>query len=201
MDRFSSHKSVSSTTKMVRVVLSGGQKRSSPWEKLFSFLWIIGALLIIVVYLVIPMLIALRHIPNMLVELFFAAGILFIAELIVSAILLKIARPTRTPSVPLRPYQPGERSFATPPSAQTNMPDIDQSSTLRLPVTPLPMPVSTSPGLKKRSFRPSGHLSLPVTDRATAESPEDLLANLQTVKLLSHFIVNEKWKGSEKACW
>jgi hypothetical protein len=186
MDRSSSHKSISSTTKMVRVVLSGVQKQASPWEKLLSLLWIIGALLVIVVYLMIPILIALRHLPSNLFELFSAACILLIAELLVTAILLKIARPARTPSVSPQLFQLGERFFATPRSAQTIMPDIDQFSTLCLPATPFPEPTPGPPTIKKQFIQPSGLLSLPATDGEATESLKDLLANLQTLPLPSY---------------
>src|SRR5258707_2515517 len=175
MDRSSSRQSVSSTTKLVRVVISGVKKRSSPSEKLFSFLWIAGALLVIGAYVGIPILIALHQISNILIELFLAACILSIAELIVSTILLKIARPTRTPSVTPQAYQSKVHFFITSQVAQgknsggkspihpsvagaarparmdgtfaptEKKPAIDQVSTIPLPVTPPPKVDSVPP--------------------------------------------------------
>ena len=92
------HYHVSSSTKLVQVVLSSVKKQSSLWKKRLSFLWVIGALLVVIVYLVIPILVALDHIPNILFKLLFAACILITVELIVSVILWKTSS-ARTPSV------------------------------------------------------------------------------------------------------
>jgi uncharacterized BrkB/YihY/UPF0761 family membrane protein len=61
------------TTEMVRIVISGTKKQSPPGRKLFSVLWIIGAFLVIIVYIFIPILIAFRQIANIALELLTSA--------------------------------------------------------------------------------------------------------------------------------
>lgn len=102
------HYRVSSSTKLVQVVLSDVKKPSSGWEQFLSFLWVIGALLVVIVYLVIPIFVALYYVPNILLKLLLAACTLLSVELLVSVILWKTS-PTRTPTVAPRPGQYDER--------------------------------------------------------------------------------------------
>ena len=103
------HYRVSSSTKLVQVVLSDVKKPSSGWGQFFSFLWVIGALLVVIVYLIIPIFVALYSVPNILLKFLFAACILLSVELLVSVILWKTS-PTRTPTVAPRPGEYDERS-------------------------------------------------------------------------------------------
>ncbi len=162
MKRFSPQKSQVSqyTTEMMRVVISGGKKPSSPWERLFSLLWLPGALVVIIVYIVIPTLIALHQIPTMLFELLVATIILFLAELIVSAILLKIASPAPAPSVTPRRHQSKPHSLATPPPVQA-----------MLPLTPGLNGSRASQFVMLRSLQPSRSSSQSVADETGASAP------------------------------
>lgn len=153
------------TTMMVRIVISGTKKQSSPSKKFFSVLWIIGAFLVIIVYVFIPVLIAFRQISNILLEVLLAASLLLIVELVISLVLLKIANPSRTPSLTPQRYQPPVPKLVQP----------------KIPTTPVAKPNKSVPQFNK--IRP---FSLPSkADQPQKERTTDEIVSLKRLKLPS----------------
>ncbi len=174
-----------STTKMVRVVISGAKKSSSHQERLLSFLWLLGAFLVIIVYILIPLLIALHQIPDILLEIIVAGSILLVAELIVSFILLKIARPAPTPSVLPKRYQPKLATQGPLQPVQEKMLPIDHGSPpLQLPSTPIPISIPSSQFSKMGVSQSSWISSLPTIGIKTV-APNTPIQLPQKLKLPS----------------
>jgi len=151
---------------------------------------------VVVVYIVIPSLIALHQISNILLKVLFATLALFIAELIVSFFLLKISRPTRTPSVIPQRYQPVWPVPVNPLLSQVKTPNtgylssrIQRPSTpiptlvpapqfIRVPSTPIPASVPAPQLIRVPSLQPYTGPSLPT-------SIEETLGTSHTLTMLN----------------
>lgn len=81
------------STKMMRVVISGTRKKRGPLRRLSSSFAIVGAGLMVILYLGIPLLLLFSFLNDWILQIFGAALLLAISEFVVCLILLNIGKP------------------------------------------------------------------------------------------------------------